>query len=236
MMSELEPLKQLLFTCKLENIKLAEQLAKGLKFNLKKWLAEEGFGQIGVKKPQDLATVFGNGKDLEVFKPPRQHTITNVRAFLHFPSLKSLELNDQDIRDLLPFTQLPNLKVLYLGGNGLTNAHLDAFKDFNQLEELYLWGNKLDSIHNLAHLTNLQALTFNNNQIKDISPIVSLQKLTYLVGSTNEITDISPLAGVANNSFRRIEFNYNPLSKEQVDLFKTLFKGKEENCISSLKV
>jgi Leucine-rich repeat (LRR) protein len=235
MTPELEPLKQLLFTCKLENILLAKQLAKGLKFNLNKWLAAEGFGQLGVKKPEDLATVFNAGKNLEVFQPPRQHIITNARVFLHFPSLKSLELNDQNITDLFPLTQLPNLKILYLGNNGLTNAHLDAFKDFNKLEELYLWGNKLESIHNLAHLTNLRALTFNNNKIKDISPIVSLHKLYYLVGSTNEIEDIRPLAILEKNPITRIDFNYNPLPKEQVDIFMTLFKDKGANCISSLK-
>jgi Leucine-rich repeat (LRR) protein len=77
--------------------------------------------------------------------------------------------------DLHPLTNLVQLEVLSLSGNGITDITL--LSHFTKLRKLHLTHNYITDITPLSHLIELRELKLRNNYIEDFSPVLNLPNL-----------------------------------------------------------
>ncbi|CAL6076900.1 leucine-rich_repeat domain-containing protein [Hexamita inflata] len=75
---------------------------------------------------------------------------------------------------------------------------IDGIQNWNQLLELNLIGNKLESVAQLENLTQLKVLSLLRNQIQNVEPLRGLVNLTTLRLSENKIQNVEPLRGLVN--------------------------------------
>lgn len=95
-------------------------------------------------------------------------------------NLEGFGLKDDVILDLAPLRALPKLTKLDLSGIGFGSRDLRSLSQLNQLSELTLDDNKIDSVDFLAPLVNLQTLRLNQNPLGDTSSLNSLTQLKTL--------------------------------------------------------
>jgi Leucine-rich repeat (LRR) protein len=83
--------------------------------------------------------------------------------------------------DLVALAGLKHLKLLYLGGGGITDDGLKQLKDLTDLRTLILWGNPIsgDGLNHLRGLRKLQVLDLGGTQVTD-SQLLGLRNLTGL--------------------------------------------------------
>jgi len=109
-------------------------------------------------------------------------------------ALLDLQLQDNEIRDISPLADLPNLTSLAIGQNGVSD--LSPLTDLTNLEELDLEGNRISDLSPLANLANLIFLDLASNEISDITALVENEGL-----GKGDIVDLAE----------------NPLSQEAID-------------------
>ena len=78
------------------------------------------------------------------------------------------------------------VKVLILNDSQISD--LTPFSDLNNLEELHLNQNLISDLRPIRNLKNLRRLSLNNNRVVDISPIKGLTKLYAFHVSNNNLT------------------------------------------------
>ena len=144
--------------------------------------------------------------------------ITNLNGIQYARNLKYLRIWENQIRDITPLTELPQLTSLDLSRNQITDIR--QLRGFTNLTGLWLSGNPITNITPIAGLTGLvdlglsdmqitdirllrdftylKNLRLESNQIRDLAPIADLTQLTRLYLSGNQITDIRQLAGLTN--------------------------------------
>jgi Leucine-rich repeat (LRR) protein len=105
-------------------------------------------------------------------------------------SLTVLDASGRGINDISVLAGLINLQELYLWDNKISD--ISALAIFN-LQKLYLWDNNISDISPLAGLSNLQELYLWDNKISDISALAGLSRLQELHLYNNNISDISSL-------------------------------------------
>ncbi|CAL6087277.1 Conserved_hypothetical protein [Hexamita inflata] len=87
-------------------------------------------------------------------------------------------------------------------------TNISYLSNLSNLEQLYLWNNKIQDIYHLKYLIKLQCLSLEENQVIDISTIKFLTELQELCLSDNYIVDISALANLSFLSDLSIGNNY----------------------------
>ena len=87
--------------------------------------------------------------------------------------------------DLHPLTNLVQLEVLSLSGNGITD--ITPLSPFTKLRKLHLTHNYITDITPLSHLIELRELDLRNNYIEDFSPVLNLPNLVQF--SYDEVCD-----------------------------------------------
>ena len=110
-------------------------------------------------------------------------------------SVKTLDLSGgeinypQNIIDSLDgIEKVSNLKNLYLSTtSGILN--IDAIKNCNNLEKIYISNANVQSISSLISLNNLKILNLNNNNINNLKSLENLTNLTELNLENNAISD-----------------------------------------------
>ena len=110
-------------------------------------------------------------------------------------SVKTLDLSGgeinypQNIIDSLDgIEKVSNLKNLYLSTtSGILN--IDAIKNCNNLEKIYISNANVQSISSLISLNNLKVLNLNNNNINNLKSLENLTNLTELNLENNAISD-----------------------------------------------
>jgi len=123
--------------------------------------------------------------------------IVNLTGLEHCTSLNWLSLNNNQISDISPLSNLTNL-------GGWLNLHNNKISDISPLSNLtILWSlhlefNQISDVSPLANLNHLDLLWIFENRISDISPLSNLANLKTLAISWNAITDISPLSSLTN--------------------------------------
>ncbi len=100
--------------------------------------------------------------------------IASIEGAQHLASLRTLELEGNQITDISSLSSISNLTFLSLGNNQITE------------------------IAPLSGLTSLITLSLSENQVADISPLSGLTSLRNLYLRSNQINDISPLTGLTN--------------------------------------
>ena len=123
-------------------------------------------------------------------------------------SLIALYIENGQISDLSPLSNLTNLTHLYLSDNQICN--LSPLSGLTNLTRLYLNNNNIFDLSPLSGLTNLTHLYLNDNQIVDLNPLSSLTNLTDLYLSDNQIVDLSPLSSLTN--LTRLYLDINKIS------------------------
>ena len=120
------------------------------------------------------------------------------------------------------FRDLVNLKILYLGANGLTTVPR-AVRGLSALQELYLWNNAIADLRSDAFdgLSELRDLGLLSNKLTNLPAGVfwDLKKLRYLHLRDNEITDVRKEALRGPEDLIRLDLGANPLGTLREDVF-----------------
>ena len=127
----------------------------------------------------------------------------------------SLDLTDNNLQGLMPsgIAQLQNLRVLYLGGNGLTGPIPTELGRLQKLTKLGLDRNRLTGLitPGIAQLQNLDFLNLGGNGLTGPIPAEfgRLQNLRTLVLEGNELTGAIPveLAQLRNLFYLHLGYN-----------------------------
>jgi len=121
--------------------------------------------------------------------------IEDLTGLEHAQNLSHLVLDDNNISDLSPLTELKKLDfVLSLNNNNISD--LSPLAELKNLKQLNLYSNNISVIPSLTELKNLTVLYLGNNNISDISSLAELKNLAVLSLYRNDISDISAIVGL----------------------------------------
>ena len=138
-------------------------------------------------------------------------SIVDITGLEYAKNLRHLDLggNNNHIQDLRPLSNLTHLTSLHIWHTTLkgpvTDLDLRPLTNLVQLEVLSLSGNGITDITPLSHLTKLRKLHLTHNYITDITPLSHLTKLRKLHLRNNYIEDFSPVLNLPN----LVEFLYD---------------------------
>ena len=111
-------------------------------------------------------------------------------------SLRKLEGQNRDIRDLTGLEFATNLNELFLWNNQITD--ISPIAGLINLHNLRLSVNPISDFSLLKGLKNLTHLWLNETPLSDLSPITGLTKLEWLDLWSTDLSDLSPIAGLIN--------------------------------------
>ena len=126
-------------------------------------------------------------------------SIVDITGLEYAKNLRYLNLggNNNHIQDLRPLAGLVHLTSLHIWHTTLkgpvTDLDLRPLTNLVQLEVLSLTGNGITDITPLSHLTKLRKLHLTHNYITDITPLSHLIELRELKLRNNYIEDFSPV-------------------------------------------
>lgn len=148
----------------------------------------------------------------------------------------SLNLGDLALRELpVSLGDLPQLKILYLGGLGPTEtgglepqlsrvnhalSDLTPLAGLQQLQVLNLQRTGAADLAPLAQLQQLRSLDLGFTDVMDLAPLIELQALQSLdLTSCHKVTDLAPLAGLQELRQLTLSFtgvrDFDPLAQLQ---------------------
>lgn len=136
--------------------------------------------------------------------------------------VKVLFLEDSQISDLTPFSNLYNLEELHLNQNLISD--LNPIRNLENLQRLSLNNNRVLDISPIKGLTKLYAfhisnknLTSEGNRVRDLSALKELNLLRNLgLANNHYIKDLKPLSGLV--ALERLNLSGNMIS--DIDLLK----------------
>jgi Leucine-rich repeat (LRR) protein len=138
--------------------------------------------------------------------------ITNPLPLSELPFLKSLSLSNNRIEDF-SFVKNLNLNTMTISSSKLRN--IDFLSTQLNLISLYLDGNEISDISEIAKFSNLESLSLSNNlNLKDLSPLNGLGKLKNLdISNTgvNSLIHLSSLPLKSLNITNTKVFDLSPL-------------------------
>lgn len=142
-----------------------------------------------------------------VFEAMDNHNIEhdNTICIYQAEQIESLDLSNCNIEGLSLITSFPNLKELYLDGNGISD--LMVLKDLYRLERLSLANNNITVTLPLYNLTNLQYLDLSSNLLEDVKGLANLQSLRTLNLSKNNLITLDGLYNLEN--LEAVDLSYN---------------------------
>lgn len=154
------------------------------------WLSI-GFGVGQKPKNDDAETVY-----VEISDPGMEKAIRTTLKKPEGPlteeevaDMRLLNAENCGIKSLDDLAKMPRLQQLYLGGNDLTDVSQVA--QLTELIYLNIDENKVTDLSFLPSLTGLMELSANNNLLTDISPLEGQDNILRLYLNNNQITDIS---------------------------------------------
>ena len=139
--------------------------------------------------------------------------------------VKVLFLEDSQISDLTPFSNLYNLEALHLNQNLISD--LNPIRNLKNLQRLSLNNNRVLGISPIKGLTKLYAFHISNNNLTSegnrVSALKELNLLRNLgLANNHYIKDLKPLSGLV--ALERLNLSGNMIS--DIDLLKD-FKNLE---------
>ena len=124
--------------------------------------------------------------------------------------LNRLNLSNNGITDLaavqlgalthLHLTELHLNATEILASQGRRNslADITLLAEFQELEVLSLYGNRVSDLSPLSGLAKLRDLDLGENRVEDLSPLSGLTRLASLDLRWNSVADLAPLSGLKN--------------------------------------
>ncbi|XP_042116704.1 leucine-rich repeat-containing protein 9 isoform X2 [Peromyscus maniculatus bairdii] len=131
-----------------------------------------------------------------------------------FPSLSSLTIVAQDIKEISGLETCSQLKELWIAECCI--ERIEGLQECRNLEKLYLYYNKISKIQNLEKLIKLEVLWLNHNMISNIEGLQTLKNLKDLNLAGNLISSIGPCLD-PNEQLEKLN-----LSGNQITSFKDL--------------
>ncbi|KAI9356534.1 hypothetical protein DFJ73DRAFT_623012 [Zopfochytrium polystomum] len=153
-------------------------------------------------------------------------TITGLQ---HFPSLTSLCIVAQDIRQITNLHHCPNLKKLWICETKITQ--IQSLDNCTELVELFLYSNKIKKISGLDKLLKLERLWLSDNEITKIPHLGTLVKLQDLQLGNNLIEAIGESLS-SNSSLQSLNIAGNRLSSFRDVLFLASLPKLTSLCLS----
>ncbi|KAK9870989.1 hypothetical protein WA026_009949 [Henosepilachna vigintioctopunctata] len=160
-----------------------------------------------LRKLENFTVYFGNIQQLPAFSFPTQlkeiivsgSGIARIakHCFYNLPNLYLLQLDDNDITELRQdmFVKLPNLRKLILSKNNISSIQDGTFSHLANLTELRLDSNSLVTLTNLTfkELGHLKILALDNNKFQHFDDFIfeQLWELEVLDLDNNDLTYIS---------------------------------------------
>ena len=127
------------------------------------------------------------------------NSISDLSPLAGLVNLKIFRTWGNRFTDISILTRLNKLEAVDICGADLNQTSLVPLTNLPNLRELYLARNGIWDVSSLASLTGLTRLDLSRNEISDITPLAVLTNLTWLDLSRNELlSDISPLATLLN--------------------------------------
>src|SRR5699024_11110160 len=139
-----------------------------------------------------------------------QHEIDNLEPLESLPKLHTLNLSyfkwegtvrskepERAIKDMEPLTKINSLKVLHLSGQDIND--ISMLGDMDQLEELYLGNNHIDSIPtSIQELEKLKVLYLLENNLVHIDALEDVVSLEVRDLEESESADFRVLSGMVS--------------------------------------
>jgi len=146
--------------------------------------------------------------------------ITDLTGLEKMPWVRELHLGSNNIQSLEPLKDLQELEYINVSGGTINDisplagktklktANISGTKNIvdvsflsslEQIEELYLNGNKISDIAPLSTLNGLKVLGLSQNKIEDIASAKSLLSLQMIDVEGNCIADFSPVEYLKQN-------------------------------------
>lgn len=143
--------------------------------------------QLHANENSCVAKVITKGSSQIMVRLELDHTgLSDMSWIKNYPTVKTLNLEFNDIRDLKEIGELEQLMVLTLSGN-----------------------NNISSFDPIGHISSLLSLRAHATGLKDLSFLQNLEQLTSLSVEQNQITDLRPLE--SSHRLSEIFADKNPL-------------------------
>ena len=120
-----------------------------------------------------------------------KNQIKEIKGLENLTELKSLNLSVNQINEIKGLENLENLTSLDLGKNQITK--ICGLESLTKLEFMWLYDNNICMIEGLENLSNLGCLDIKNNKITEIMGLDNLKNLGVLNLRTNQIKEIKGL-------------------------------------------
>ena len=121
-------------------------------------------------------------------------TIDDLSIFAMMPNLEILELEGQQITDITPLLSLKNLRELSLDCNPISS--LEGIGALENLEELILSCTDISDISPAFNCPNLRHLQIDNTYVSNLEGIQKLQNLDSLFIENVPVSDVSMLSSL----------------------------------------
>jgi Leucine-rich repeat (LRR) protein len=163
--------------------------------------------------------------------PPTTHMLRGLGFERWFSHLTDLVIIRQHINRLecLDSNSVPNLRRLWVSEcELLCSIHHGALAGLTHLRELNLYGNNIQHIENLGHLSSLEVLNLSGNRITELGPdcFSGLRNLRELKLASNSLSFISPDAfGDAGTVLVEVNLADNSLSDWSVRVAFSPFRA-----------
>ncbi|MDE0326255.1 MAG: leucine-rich repeat domain-containing protein [Candidatus Poribacteria bacterium] len=129
--------------------------------------------------------------ELEQIQFSHNFLVTDISALAGKEKLREVLMWGPPIKDMSPLANLPNIKIIDLCGNEI--SEIPFLGNAPNLKHLYLVDNDISDVSVLQNLTGLERLNLRDNNITDVSPLANLTNLKWLDIRDNPITNYSVL-------------------------------------------
>lgn len=117
--------------------------------------------------------------------------VTSLEGLQYATHLTSIDVHDNQISDLTPIADLPNIRFLTLYKNQISDIRPLTGLTKTRLEYLYLENNQIEDISALSEMTALKEVFLNNNLITELPKLDDMTSLTWLIIDHNRLKDIT---------------------------------------------
>lgn len=189
-----------------------EQIAwwNSLEYNWRNFFGKGQFVNDSIEM-SEVSEIISDGIKIDnnILKINTEPFCEKIAAFV---KTTEINLENTDIYDLSPLTNLDELEILTCSGQHIKTIY--PIRNLNKINELYIDDTDIEDISELRYANNIRILNAENTPISDISVFSLFGNLSSLSLSNTDVKDFSVLADcqnlqyldVANDSIYDINF------------------------------